>query len=120
VEAYAEYAEILREQEYAALAGDLDRLAALGARLNDLEAALGGMPAPPPPSDDDHETSALRREAVEALERASQVQQRLAARLREERDQVRDQIRGLDDRGHQVRSYLDDAVHEGQRLNVRF
>lgn len=121
LEGYTEYARLLEEQERAAEAGDLDRVSELGARLDVLQAALGDFPSGPDRlPEGDTEGARLRAEAVEVLERAARTQKRVVERLREARNVTRDEIRRLDGRSRQVRSYLDDAPADGGRVNVRF
>ena len=121
LQGYVEYAELLAEQEQAADAGDLERFEDLGKRLDELQAALGGLPSASQVQDtEDPETQELLTETTRVLEQASQVQQRIAATLRIRRNQTRDELRALEGRSDQVRSYIDRNPSGGGRLNVRF
>ena len=121
LEAYVEYADLLAQQEEAAEAEDLQRFERISVRLDELEALLKGLPAAPPATPDEApETAQLRDETAAALEQATRVQQRLAATLRARRDDTRNEIRSLDGRTGQVRSYLGRERSDGVRLNVRF
>lgn len=119
VEAYATYGRILRQQEEAARVGDFDAMARLDSRLDEIEAVLEELPAVPPASAaDEAHMEDLRAQAARALEAASRTQARLTEILRRRRDEARDELRGLEGRNRQMRSYLDGDRPEG-RVDVR-
>lgn len=119
VEAYATYGRILRQQEEAARVGDFDALARLDNRLDEIEALLDDLPAvPPDAAGDGGDLEDLRAQAARALEAASRTQARLTEILRRRRDEARDELRGLEGRNRQMRSYLDGDRPTG-RVDVR-
>lgn len=116
-----EYAELLKEQERAAEAGDQVAFEAVVQQIAALQGLLDELPAPPPPAaDEDAEITGLRQESIQVLQSASLVQQRLAQGLRNRRNAARAELRELEGRPDQVRSYLDRLNEGGSRLNVRF
>lgn len=119
VEAYASYGRILRQQEEAARVGDFDAMARLDTRLDEIEAILDDLPAVPPASGTDAaELEDLRAQAARALEAASRTQARLSEILRRRRDEARDELRGLESRNRQMRSYLEGDRPSG-RVDLR-
>ena len=125
LEAYARYAALLEQQEAAADEGDLDRISQLDTRLDALERAIDALPTPRSAGPAlDREAARLRDAVQEVLERAARTQARVARKLREHRDLARAELRALDGRSRQVRSYLDEPGRgpsgEAGRLNVRF
>lgn len=119
VEAYATYGRILRQQEEAARVGDFDAMARLDTRLDEIEAVLEELPAVPAASaGDEADMEDLRAQAARALEAASRTQARLTEILRRRRDEARDELRGLEGRDRQMRSYLEGDRPEG-RVDVR-
>lgn len=119
VEAYASYGRILRQQEEAARVGDFDAMARLDSRLDEIEAILDDLPTVPPASGTDAaELEDLRAQAARALEAASRTQARLSEILRRRRDEARDELRGLESRNRQMRSYLDGDRPSG-RVDLR-
>jgi len=119
VEAYATYGHILQQQEEAARVGDFDAMARLDSRLDEIEAILDDLPAVSPASGgDEAELDDLRAQAARALEAASRTQARLTEILRRRRDEARDELRGLEGRNRQMRSYLDGDRPSG-RVDVR-
>jgi molybdenum-dependent DNA-binding transcriptional regulator ModE len=122
---YVEYAELIEAQAQAAEAGDLDQVAALGHRLDELEDTLATLPDPggesraEGPGETPGVEARLRTEAAAVLERASASQRRLAAALRAAHRETRNELRSLQGRGDQLRTYLGEAPSAGQ-VNVRF
>jgi len=119
VEVYAAYGQLLKQQEEAVNQGDFDALASLDGQLDELERLLGDLPGVPPVSPDDGaEIVDLRIQAARALEAASRTQARLSQVLRRRRDDAREELRGLEGRDRQMRSYLEGDRPAG-RVDVR-
>lgn len=122
LEAYARYAALLEQQEAAADAGEFDRIDELGVQLDALETAIGSVPVPVAASPEvDPESARLRDQVQAELERAASIQQRVARKLRDRLDHTRSELRGLDGRSEQVRTYLDrDGRSPAGRLDLKF
>ncbi len=121
---YARYATLVRHQEEALEAEDLQRFEDLARARKAIQEELGA--GPPPPAEDeepDQQTRALLERIHEELREAGMRDARLMSRLQEMKRDAREHVRTVDGRGKPLDGYLaGEKASRGEgraRLNVR-